>query len=110
MKAQEAMELTKGSIKTKGILFKIKLAWLCGRLNYKIERDAELGQGTTKLENISERTARLYFPLMAKLYEADDYLVCYDNRYYSINDFIVFWDKSKFPKEAMHRHDYCTEE
>ena len=108
MNAQEAMELTKGSIKTKGILFKIRLAWLCGRLNYMIKRNAELGQGTTKLEDMGERTAHLYFPLMAKFYEADGYLVCYNNSYCGLNDFIVFWDKNKFPKDAMDRYDYYT--
>ena len=109
MNAHEAMELTKGSIKRKGWLFKMRLAWLCGRLNHAIENNAELGRGYAQLNNINRHTALLYFPIMAKLYEADDYFVCYTHYYtYGYNKFVVFWNKNEIPYDVKYNYNYYT--
>lgn len=108
MKASEARELTKGSIKRKQIFFRAKIAWLCGRLNSKIENNAELGQSDASLDNIKQRTAKLYFPLMAKYYEQDEYFVCYKIDYY-YSKFIVIWNMNKIPKD-LYCYDYYTKE
>ena len=110
MNAHEAMELTKGSIKKKGWFFKMRLTWLCGKLNHIIENEAELGQGRAELDDINQRTARLYFPLMAQLYEADDYYVCYQDQYNYYNEFVVIWDKSKIPSTFKKNYTYHTKE
>lgn len=110
MNAHEAMELTKGSIQRKGWLFKMKLAWLCGKLNHTIENEAELGQGRAELDDINQRTARLYFPLMAQFYEADDYYVCYQDQYSYYNEFVVIWDESKIPSTFKKNYTYRTKE
>lgn len=110
MKALEAMELTKGSVKRKGILFKAKLAWYCGRLNYKIENSAELGQSDASLDKVNKRNAKLYFPLMAQYYEDDGYFVCYQNNYDYYNTFRVFWNKDKRPGDLRYGYDYHTKE
>ena len=109
MKAFEAMKLTKGSIKRKGLIFKIKLAWLCGILNNKIENNAELGFSEAELENINKRNAKLYFPLMAKYYEDEGYFVCYKNSYEYYNTFKVIWNKKKIPN-TIYNYNYYTEE
>ena len=110
MKALEAMELTKGSAKKKGIFFKAKLTWYCGILNYKIENNAELGQSDAELGNVNKRNAKLYFPLMAQYYEDDGYFVCYQNSYNYYNKFKIFWDKNKIPKDLKYTYDYHTKE
>lgn len=107
MKAYEARELTNGSIKKKRIFFKTKLTWLCGRLNHKIENNAELGQSAAGLENISKHTAKLYFPLMAQYYERDGFFVCYQNEYSYCNSFIVIWNPDIIPKNFC-IYDYHT--
>lgn len=109
MKAFEAMELTKGSIKRKGLIFKIKLAWLCGILNHKIENNAELGFSEAELEKIDKHNAKLYYPLMAKCYENDGYFVCYQNHYDYYNAFKVIWNKEKIPN-ILYNYDYYTKE
>lgn len=108
MKAYEAMELTNGSIREKKIFFQIRLSWLCGVLNSKIKSNAELGQVSASLDNVNKRTAKLYFPLMAKYYERDGYFVCYIDHYDYYNFFAVIWDKNKVPNK-LYNYDYHTE-
>lgn len=109
MKAYEARELTKGSIKKKRIFFRARLAWLCGRLNYKIENNAELGQYKASLNKLNQRAAKLYYPLMAQYYERDGFFVCYQTEYYYYNEFTVFWDINSIPKH-FNNYDYHTKE
>ena len=108
MKALEAMELTKGSMKRKGLLFKVKITYLCGKLNCIIEHEAEYGQTEAKLKNIGKHSAKIYFPLMAELYEENGFFVYYSTCYTYDNEFRVFWDKDNIPR--LYGYDYRTKE
>ena len=90
--ADEARELMRGSMERKGIIFKIRLAWICGRLNQKIEHAAEMGEGHYFYETENRNIAKMYFPLMAKFYEAEGYIVIYDEYHKSLG---IFWDWDK---------------
>lgn len=110
MKASEALELTHGSFKRKGPLFKARITYLCGKLNCIIEREAEYGETEAKLKDIGQHSAKIYFPLMAELYEENGFFVCYTTRYTYGNEFRVFWDKEKIPSNLKYGYDYYTKE
>jgi len=101
------MELTENTMK-KGKFFKIKLAWLCGKLNYLIEHNAKLGRGYAKIDNITKRVSKVYFPLMAKFYEADGYIVYYKTCSDYFNHFTVYWNKNDISLTDVFGCDYYT--
>lgn len=74
--AEDARKLTEGSMKYKGLWFKIKLNWMCGRINKLIENTAERGDTSIEIQTSSD-TAIKYFPLIAHLYENYGYIVAY---------------------------------
>lgn len=100
MTAAEAKELMKGSPEYKGLWFKCRMNWFCGIINKKIENDAELGNSLTSITVYSDKTARRYFPLMAKYYEDLDFYVVYS---FSDNRFRVIWDLSNFSEYTLHQ-------
>lgn len=91
MTANEARELTKGSMDRKGLIFKARLAWTCGILNKKIEEAAELGKTEVTLHDISKRFAKQYFPILTQLYEDEGYFVCYTDSKSHSNIFVLSW-------------------
>ena len=100
MNAKEARELMNGSMNYKGPWFKIRLNWLCGRINKQIENAAEQGDWGTIFRIHSRATAQKYFPLMAQFYESLDYDVAYS---YSDGEFEVYWDLSRLPEWRIHQ-------
>lgn len=89
--ADEARILTKGSMDHKGLIFKARLAWTCGRINKQIEKAAELGETDVTICGISKRFARQYFPILAQLYEDEGYFVCYTDSGSNSNIFTLSW-------------------
>ena len=79
MTAEEARELTAGSEKHKGLWFKSRLIWTCGRINHLIENAAESGSIAVEIERDAD-FAKKYYPLIAKAYEKEGYFIAYQNR------------------------------
>lgn len=91
MTANEARELTKGSMDRKGLIFKARLAWTCGILNKKIEEAAELGKTEVTVSGVRSKFARRYFSILAQTYEDEGYFVCYANNTAISNTFTISW-------------------
>ena len=89
MNAEEAKKLMNGSMSHKGVWFKTRLNWFCGRLNKSIENAAEHGKQYTTLQLHSRATAKQYFPVMAHFYEDLGFYVAFS---YRNNTFEVYWD------------------
>ena len=110
MTADFARELRKGSMRSKGPWFKLRLSWFCGRLNSKIESRAEHGYRTCKINTESQNTARQYFKIMAQMYEDLGYIVIY-NYDKAPYDFVVCWDFKELPftqQRKYFNYDYIT--
>lgn len=91
MTAEKARELQTGSEKHKGFVFRMRLAWICGQINKGIEREAENGEGSTKLL-ASVDTGRKYFPLIAKCYEKDGYFIYYAEKEFDKYEMFICWN------------------
>lgn len=120
MQAYLAQELSDGSIKNKGLWFKIRLCWFCGILNKKIEREAEHTSYTAEITVENESVAEQYFKVMARLYEKLGYIVYYNTeiRLYERKPykFVVCWDLKKhlkslpsYESEFYRDYDYYTD-
>ena len=96
MTAAEAKELMNGSMNYKGIWYRARLAWICGTINKKIEYYAEHGYNKTEIRK-NKNFAEIYYPMLAKLYEKNGFLVCYDTYLEYYNSFYIIWDFSKIP-------------
>ena len=92
MNAKEACELMHGSMKKKGLFFKVKLAWMCGRINKMIEKEAELGEKYLVVSGVKQETAKQCFPLLAQMYENLGFFVAYVSRYVTSNELVIIWD------------------
>lgn len=112
MTAAEARELATGSLKYKGLWYKVRLAWLCGRINKEIEFAAEAGQSLTSIQNIHKKTAQRYFLMLAKLYEAEGFFICYTIELDYYNSFYIVWDLSRMQRwwinSVYKESDYYT--
>lgn len=107
--AQEAKELTDGSMKRKGLFFKLRLYFMCGLVNSQIENKAELGLTEARIEN-DETVARQYYPLMASFYENLGYYVRFDYTHTYNNKFVVCWDISELSGYEKYReYEYSSE-
>ena len=91
MTADEARELVNGSMKYKGLFFKLKLSWMCGRINQEIEKRAEKGGMEIEVTKNSA-DAKQYYPIIAQLYEKQGYFVAYNSRYDSFNKMLISWE------------------
>lgn len=106
MTAEEARELSHGSMKHKGFFFKLRLNWMCGIINKKIENAAELGKTYLNIWENTD-TARKYFPLIAEMYSKLGYVVGYND-----GSMRITWDfknYSVWEMEYFAKMENCTE-
>lgn len=110
--AKDARELTKGSMKYKGLWFKTRLNWICGCINKSIENTADKGETFVDL-TFSDNVMKKYCSIITQLYEKQGYIIGYnisngiieirwDNDFYKLNNrngYTCFWDYST--KEEM---------
>ena len=93
MTADEAKTLMSGTMAKKGLIFRTRIAWVCGMLNKTIENAAERGKGEIRFyssKNFSEK----YFPLLAQIYNDLGYSVFYNIGHYykSDNEMLISWN------------------
>lgn len=100
--AEEARELTAGSMKCKGYLYKIRLAWICGLVNKKIENAAESGENYVVLES-SYNVSKKYFPIMSDIYEKLGYTIGYSNW-----KFMISWNFEKLSSSEKEHFEYSS--
>lgn len=93
MTAEEAKELSKGSMQRKGPFFKARLAWMCGRINQKIEKAAELGEYKIEI-HAGKKFAKRYYPVICLLYEQRGFFVAYRTTDSSRtwNEMVISWE------------------
>lgn len=104
MTADEARELVNGSMKHKGLFFKLKLSWMCGMINQEIEKRAEKGGMEIEIDKNSA-DAKQYYPIIAKLYEKQGYFVAYNSRYGNFNKLLISWeDFTKLDNFTLHAY------
>ncbi len=103
MEAKEARELMKGSIKHKGLWFKARLNWFCGRINKQIEDAAERGESYIQFTVRSDNTAKRYFSIITQFYEDLGYYVAFA---YHNNTLEIYWDLSDLSQYTIER--LCT--
>ena len=100
--AEEARELTAGSMKCKGYLYKIRLAWICGLVNKKIENAAENGENYVILE-FSYNVSKKYFPIMSEIYGKLGYTIGYNNW-----KFMISWNFQELSSNEKNHFVYSS--
>lgn len=107
MTAEEALALYKGSTDHKGPIFKLRLWYLCGILNKRIENNAETGFVTATIKFSSQTTARQYCRVMKEFYEDLGYSVAYNDDDYCHRwlgeygyIFVVSWNYKTLKEET----------
>ena len=98
MTAEEARELMDGSMKYKSIAFKLYLNWICGRINKKIEKAAELGNPQVIIKFNLYKIAKYYFPIITQLYEKQGYHVVYT---FYRQEMRIIWDLSSISQHEI---------
>jgi len=117
MTAEEARTLMSGSMKRKGLIFKTRIAWICGILNKRIENAAESGEDQIHYHG-SKSFSEKYYPLIAGFYRDLGFSVLYNSGRYSKvdNEMVIHWNLesySFYERACLFRdfeHLCCTEE
>ena len=102
MTADEAKTLMSGTMEKKGLLFRTRIAWVCGMLNKTIENAVERGKGEIRFyssKNFSEK----YYPLLAQIYNDLGYSVFYNVGHYnkSDNEMLISWNLDSLPFKLL---------
>lgn len=91
MTAKEALELSKADAVPKRPWFNLRLAWICGKINHEIEKQAEYGNQRVYC-NMSKKCKKKYFKYIKKLYMDLGYEIFYDSFFENIK---ICWDRSE---------------
>lgn len=94
MKADEARKITEGNVEHRDIWFKLKLSWMCGVINSKIEKAAAKGLGWVDIKIRNNDMRDMYLPVIWKVYEDLGYMVYYDCSYY--DRFTIDWEHKEY--------------
>lgn len=103
MTAEEARSIMEGSMHKKPLPYRMRIAYLCGTLNKYINSCAMVGEGWTGVVIGNVRSAQKYFPVMARLYESQGYVVSYNivTKGEKESDFTVYWDFTRCSSEEV---------